>query len=165
MDLDFFSLESVESENLVTLLRQIGEIRIERSELGDFRGHLGGVPISFIRYSYPLLEPLIHSDLAPPVAGIRDIASMKLSAIMSRGARRDFVDVYAVCQHGFSLEEIYACFQRKYHGVSYDPYHLARSLVYFLDAEKEAMPLMLWPCGWDEIKAFFVRESQRVFAG
>jgi hypothetical protein len=98
------------------------------------------------------------------LAQIRDIACMKLSAIMSRGSRRDFVDLYAVCQHGHNLEEVYGWFQQKYQGILYDPYHLARSLVYFLDAEEERMPVMLWPCRWDEVKAFFVHESQRVFS-
>lgn len=36
--------------------------------------------------------------------------------------------------------------------------------VSFLDAEEERMPVMLWPCRWDEVKAFFVHESQRVFS-
>lgn len=82
---------------------------------------------------------------------------------MSCGSRRDFVDVYAVCRHGHSLEEIYAWFEEKYRGISYDPCHLARGLVYFLDAEGERMPVMLWPCRWDEVRESFLRGSRRVF--
>jgi hypothetical protein len=163
VDLDFFSQEALESEGLAALLRQIGDIRIERSEPGAFRGQVAGVQISFIRYEYPLLDPPIKPDFGPRVAGIRDIASMKLAAIVGRGSRRDFVDLYAVCQHGYKMDEVHGWFEQKYRGISYDPYHLAKSLVYFVDAEKEPMPVMLWPCRWDEVEAFFIRESQRVF--
>jgi len=164
VDLDFFSQEPFESESLLGLLRRIGDIRVERSEPGTFRGQLAGVQISFIRYEYPVLDPPIKFEFGPGIAGIRDIASMKLSAIMGRGSRRDFVDLYAVCQHGHEMEEVYGWFRLKYRGISYDPYHLAKSLVYFVDAEKEPLPVMLWPCHWDDVKAFFVRESQRVFS-
>ena len=163
VDLDFFSSESFENERLLALLRQIGEFQIRRNDPGTVTGQLEGIQVSFIQYAYPMLDPPSKPDFGPVVAGLRDIASMKLSAIMGRGSRRDFLDLYAVYQHGHSLEEIYAWFQEKYRGISYDPYHLARSLVYFLDAEEERMPVMLWPCRWDEVKAFFIRESQRVF--
>lgn len=163
VDLDFFSQEPIENENLLALLRQIGDIRVERNESGTFRGQLAGAQISFIRYDYPLLDAPIKPDFGPRVAGIRDIASMKLSAIMSRGSRRDFLDLYAVCQHGHGIEDVYRWFEQKYAGISYDPYHLAKSLVYFVDAEKEPMPEMLQAVHWDEVRQFFIRESQRVF--
>ncbi len=163
-DLDFFCQAPFENETLLALLRQVGEIQVERSEPGTFWGQLAGVQISFIRYDYPLLDAPTKPDFGPRVAGIRDIASMKLSAIMSRGTRRDFVDLYAVCHHGHGLEHVYRWFRQKYLGISYDPYHVIKSLVYFTDAEKEPMPVMLWPCNWDEVKAFFTAESRRVFS-
>jgi len=163
VDLDFFSSEMFEAEELLTLLQQVGPFQVRRNDPGTLTARVEGIEVSFIRYQYPMLDPPTKPDFGPVVAGLRDIASMKLSAIMGRGSRRDFLDLYAVYQHGHSLEEIYAWFQEKYRGISYDPYHLARSLVYFLDAEEERMPVMLWPCRWDEVKAFFIRESQRVF--
>jgi hypothetical protein len=89
---------------------------------------------------------------------------MKLSAIMGRGSRRDFVDLHAVCRKGSSLAEVYEWFQHKFAGIAYDPYHVARSLVYFVEAEAEPMPQMLEPVRWDEVKGFFLHESRRIFA-
>jgi len=163
VDLDFFSQEAFQNENLLALLRRIGDIRVEQSEPGTFRGELAGVQISFIRYDYPLLDAPITPDFGPRVAGIRDIACMKLSAIMSRGTRRDFVDLYAVCRQGHGLGGVWRWFKEKYAGISYDPYHLAKSLVYFVEAEKEPMLVMLQPVDWDDLREFFLRESQRVF--
>ena len=163
VDLDFFTQGPFENETLLARLRRIGEIRVERNEPGTFRGQLGGVQIGFIRYDYSLLDAPIKPDFGPRVAGTRDIACMKLSAIMGRGTRRDFVDLYAVCRQGVSLREVYGWFQQKYAGISYDPYHLAKSLVYFVEAEKEPIPVMLHPIRWDEVQEFFLRESRGVF--
>ena len=38
-------------------------------------------------------------------------------------------------------------------------------LVYFIDADREPLPEMISPIRWDEVKVFFVRESQRIFTG
>lgn len=163
MDLDFFSSEVFEAEELLAVLRQGGEFQVRRNDPGTLTARVEGIEVSFIRYEYAMLDAPTKPQFGPPIAGLRDIASMKLSAIMSRGSRRDFVDLYAVCRHGHSLEEVYGWFQHKYRGISYDRYHLAKSLVYFVDAEEERMPVMLWPCRWDEVKAFCIAESRRVF--
>lgn len=164
VDLDFFSSEVFEAEELLTVLRQIGEFQVRRNDPGTLTARVEGIEVSFIRYLYPMLDSPTKPEFAPPIAGLRDIACMKLSAIMGRGSRRDFVDLYAVCRQGHGLGEVFGWFQQKYHGITYDLYHLARSLVYFLDAEEERMPVMLWPCRWDEVKAFFTAESRRVFS-
>lgn len=165
VDLDLFSREPFDNDNLLAVLRQIGQIRVGRNDPETIWAELEGVQVSFFRYDYPLLDPLAKPDFGPNVVGIRDIACMKLSAIMGRGSRRDFVDLYAVCRQGYGLEQVHGWFQQKYAGISYDPYHLARSLVYFVEAEEEPMPVMLQPCPWEQVREFFIRESQRVFGG
>jgi hypothetical protein len=165
VDLDLFCPEAFEIADLLTFLRGVGEVQLRRNDPGALTARVEGVEVSFIRYQYPMLDPPVKLELGPPIAQVRDIACMKLSAIMSRGSRRDFVDLYTVCGHGHTLAQVYGWFQQKYHGISYDPYHLAKSLVYFLDAEEERMPVMLWPCHWEDVKTFFVRESQRAFGG
>ena len=46
---------------------------------------------------------------------------------------------------------------------SVDPYHLLRSLTFFDDADREAMPEVLRPIRWDAIKSFFRAEAARLF--
>jgi hypothetical protein len=36
--------------------------------------------------------------------------------------------------------------------------HIRKAPVYFVDAEKEAMPDMVAPLSWEEVKKFFLRE-------
>ena len=55
---------------------------------------MGGVKVSFLAYQYPLLYPL-QEFLGMKVADPRDIACMRISAVASRGTKRDFVDLYA----------------------------------------------------------------------
>ena len=80
---------------------------------------------------------------------------MKISAISSRGSKKDFIDLFFVCQQGISLEEMLKLFERKYKDIDYNMVHILKSLLYFEDAEKEPMPKMIIPTKWEEVKNFF----------
>jgi hypothetical protein len=124
---------------------------------------LQGVPASFFRYDYPLLRPLQDSPWSLRLAHVDDVAAMKLSALAGRGSRKDFVDLYVYAREVAPLERVFEQFRVKYRGVTVDPYHLLRSLTFFDDAEAEAMPEMLAPVDWDQVKAFFRGEAARLF--
>ena len=111
-------------------------------------------------YPYPLLaKPTELSGI--PIADLLDLGLMKLIAISQRGTKRDFVDLYFICQHGYSLDDLLARLFEKY-PTSYPISHLIRALVYFEDAEQDASPRMLVPYNWDQIKQFFQDEGQRL---
>lgn len=61
---------------------------------------------------------------------------MKLSAIGDRGAKRDFIDLYALGRTHFALEEMLDFYRRKY-GTS-DIAHSVMALTCFDDAEPSA---------------------------
>ena len=48
------------------------------------------------------------------LAGIRDIAAMKLEAITGRGSKKDFVDMYLSTEAMFYLKEIFSFHALKY---------------------------------------------------
>jgi hypothetical protein len=118
---------------------------------------LDGIKASFLGYPHPLLFST-DSFSAVEVADGRDIACMKLSAVASRGTRRDFVDLY-VAAKTYTLPEILVMFARKYAGIEYNRLHLLKSLAYFEDAEIDPPLEMLTEVSWDEVKAFFAREA------
>jgi hypothetical protein len=124
---------------------------------------LDGVKVSFFRYDYPLLERTIPFEEIS-VAGVRDIASMKLDTISSRGSRKDFVDLYFVCREGRSLQDVLSWFREKYAGIDYNQAHLLKSLTYFEDADRESDLRMLRPCSWEEVKRFFRLEVKKLVA-
>jgi hypothetical protein len=75
---------------------------------------------------------------------------MKLAAIAQRGAKKDFVDLYALHQQGISLREMLAWYQKKFD--VQDIAHLLYSLSYFNDADRERMPRLLRAVSWKTIK-------------
>ena len=52
----------------------------------------------------------------------------------------------------FSLKEIVEFHTQKYGVGLSNQYHHLKSLVYFADAEEEAMPVMIEPILWEEVK-------------
>jgi hypothetical protein len=52
----------------------------------------------------------------------------------------------------FSLNDIFAFHAEKYGIGLSNQYHHLKSLVYFSDAETEAMPVMAQPLDWEEVK-------------
>lgn len=162
VDLDFFSPEPFDSAQLADRLSGLGRFRLERLGEGTLLGELQDARISFFRYRYPLIaEPVQVLGIA--VAGLGDIAAMKLNAISQRGTRRDFIDLYVIVQAGLSLSEVLGHYRHKYAGLDLNLLHLAKSLTYFVDAEADPMPEMLVDLSWEEVKAFLQREATALF--
>ena len=86
---------------------------------------------------------------------------MKISAIASRGTKRDFVDLYVVSQH-FGLEQSLEWFKKKFAQTNYSIVHVLKSLTYFEEAERDPMPDMLVPLSWEGVKQFFREEATRL---
>ncbi len=87
---------------------------------------------------------------------------MKIDAICTRGLKRDFIDIYFICQKGIFLKECLSLYGRKYGKLTSNIIHIHKSLVYFVDAEISQMPRMLKSCRWEEVKRFFEREIKKI---
>ena len=149
VDFDFFTSNEIIAGTLETYLGDIGEFRRTYEERNTLYGELKGIRVSFIRYSYPLIEEPA-GDLNMRVAGLKDIAAMKLSAILGRGTRKDFIDLYYLLKT-FSLKEVLSFYEIKYRAENYQ-YTLLRSLQYFEAAAPDPMPSMREPVSWEHIK-------------
>lgn len=157
VDLDFFTSEHYESESLFQQLQAIGKLNIHQQSQGTMIGKLNDVRISFFTYPYSLLEEFVEID-GVRIATLLDIALMKLIAIAQRGAKRDFVDLYFICQHGYSLKYLLTRLSEKYPEVPYPSSHLLRALTYFDDADADISPQVLVPYDWSQVKQFFQTE-------
>jgi predicted nucleotidyltransferase component of viral defense system len=156
VDFDFFSQETFNEETLLASLREHSPSVLSRAP-STLHLLLLEIKVSFIGYPYPLLFSTERFSTVE-VADARDIACMKLSAVASRGTRRDFVDLY-VAANEYSLGEILSLFVRKYAGIEYNRLHLLKSLTYFEDAEADPPLEMLTEISWADVKDFFTRES------
>ena len=119
--------------------------------------NIQGTKVSFLGYAYPMLFPLARF-LKVRIADARHIACMKVSAIASRGTKRDFVDLYASAQR-WGLAELLGLFDRKYAKSAYNKIHILKSITFFENAEKDPMPHLLTSIDWGEVKRFFLRQT------
>lgn len=90
------------------------------------------------------------------LASLIDIAVMKWAAVSQRGARKDFIDLYYICRHGYDLKDLLALLPEKYPETNINYYHMIKSLSYFDDAERETMPEMMEKTGWPAVKEYFL---------
>jgi hypothetical protein len=121
---------------------------------------VGGVPVDFVEYPYPLLEEAVPGPGAFPVAGLLVLATMKLSAIARRGIKRDFWDLYEIARAGISLRQASEAYERRFGRTEADLYHVQRSLTWFEDAQKDPRsPIGLTPALWKRVRAFFQQEA------
>ncbi len=149
IDFDFFTSSDIDNNILDSKLSKIGVFIRTYEDRNTLYGELNDVKVSFIKYDYPLLEELA-SDAYFHIAGLKDIASMKLSAILSRGSKKDFIDLFFLLK-SYSLKEILGFYGEKFKQSDYE-YSLLRSLLYFKDAEKDPMPRMIQSVKWDQVK-------------
>ena len=159
VDFDFFSKSPFSNDVLSERLAKIGSYVKLSEQKNTLHGIIDDINISFLEYKYPLLEkPIIEKNMR--IACIKDIACMKLSAIVSRGNKKDFVDIFYILKK-YSLEELLHLYSEKYNQHNYE-YVLLKSLVYFADAEEDPMPRMLEKIDWETIKKSIIHEVKKI---
>ncbi len=164
-DFDFFSTQLFDEESLIQKMQGLNDLTIVAKSEHTLHINLKELKVSFLGYTYPLLyetKKYQHENgISIDVADERDIACMKISAISSRGTKRDFVDLYIVAKQ-YTLSELFGLFRQKFSLTPYNNVHILKSLTYFADAELEPMPDMLIPLSWDSVKQFFVSEVPKL---
>ena len=137
----------------------MGSYQRENEEKNTINGTLNGVRISFFGYKYDIVDYFkTYNNIR--LAGLRDIVAMKLEAIAGRGSKKDFIDMFFLLKQ-FALEEIFSIHSNKYGKGLSNQYHLMKSLVYFEDAEEEAMPLMIEPLKWADVKKQIISYTRK----
>ena len=167
VDLDFFSRTPDADLDAVKAAVAGGFERVEVVSQTDASLHLrcDGLPVDFVRYPYPPIEPPGEA-FGLGLAGLRDLAAMKLAAISRRGLRRDFWDLREVLRSGLSLRACCDAYLQRFGVREADLYHVLRALTYFADAEKDPVfPAGLDASGWAAIKAFFLAEAPKLLGG
>lgn len=164
VDFDFFTPTSFDSIQVVQQLAKLSPgFTLEQTAPGTILGFVGTTKFSLFEYQYPLLEPLISYG-SIFLASCVDIAAMKLAAIGDRGARRDFIDLHCMVaiKRLFSLDDVFAAYDKKFAVLHQNKLHLLKSLMYFEEAEVDSMPHMLEPVDWKAVSGFFEKETKRL---
>lgn len=160
-DLDFFSEKEFYTPILIKNLKKIGKFEAAKSPENTLIGNLDDIKISFFTLPYGLIEvPAKYKNLS--IAKPLDLATMKILAISHRGTKRDFIDLYFLCQRIKPLDELLYLFQKKFGKYDYNIYHILKSLTYFENAENEKMPKMYISIDWERVKKFFEQEKPKL---
>jgi hypothetical protein len=77
---------------------------------------------------------------------------MKLVAVMTRCAKKDFYDLVAIADYGISLPQMIDYGHRMYAGFGDALPHLRRALGYFDEAESDPDPVSTTRATWPAVK-------------
>lgn len=161
-DLDLMSqvrrLRSNERRDLLQdLLALDGEMRVETARDGFlYVRAASGVALRLYYYPYPLVlaeDSVVGIAVASPV----DLGLMKLGAVISRGTRRDFVDLYLLSQE-IPLTDLLEQSLDKFGHVGDFPLQALKGLTDFSQIEGEPMPKLSRPVDWGDVEDWVHRE-------
>ncbi|MBI3332625.1 MAG: nucleotidyl transferase AbiEii/AbiGii toxin family protein [Candidatus Omnitrophica bacterium] len=160
VDLDLFSrgnrLKAEERRALIARLKPVSRWTLVEEKEGTLHGRLGGVKVSFFRYPQPLVRPLARRG-AVRIASLEDIGLMKIGAIVGRGSKKDFVDLYEICRR-IPLDELLRLGARKFPDSRDFTLQALKGLSFFREAEEEPPVISVKPASWEKVREFFSRQ-------
>ena len=115
---------------------------------------INGIKVDFVNYNYPVLKDskTINSIR---LSSLEDIAAMKLNAILGRGSKKDFIDLYFLLNE-YSLTQILKFYNQKY--LDGSEFLVVKSLTYFEDADIQPDPKMYKIFDWTICKQKIIDE-------
>jgi len=149
VDLDFFGHTTEDVDELTDMMHACAKDVVKGNCTKRIKAYfLNKVKVDIVNYDYKWIDnPVIEDGLR--LASPKDIAAMKVNAVMGRGTKKDFVDVFFLLQH-YSFDEIMQFYLQKYSDGS--EYRALLSMSYFADADPQPMPYMLEQVSWNQIK-------------
>jgi len=160
-DLDFFSetdeIHKPTRKELASSFSQHETQIIENAD-GNLLLLVDNFHIGFFSYGYPLLEPspsLVNVHLA----SLLDLGLMKLDAIIGRGARKDYYDLYFICRQ-IPLQDLLLSGKRKYPQMRDFPLMALEAILQFKNADRDLQPELIVDFPWEKIKQFFVGQAK-----
>jgi hypothetical protein len=156
-DLDFFSfvpgaIDDGRRSSLTAALEPIADGGSIRSGDRTLHARVAGCSVSFFEVQGRWFDPSLPVSEGIALASVHEIAAMKLVAVMTRCAKKDFYDLVAIADRGISLPEMVDCGHRMYTGFAEALPHLRRSLGYFDEAESDPDPVSTTGATWPAIK-------------
>ncbi len=154
VDIDMFGNQTIDQEVFVDKLTKYGIVAVSQTSKNIFISSINAIKVDFVNYKYPLLKDFIEME-GIRLASIEDIAAMKLNAILGRGSRKDFIDLFFLLQE-FSLQQMIDFYNKKY--VDGSEFLVIKSLSYFEDANSQPQPQMFKDFNWEICKQKIVEE-------
>jgi hypothetical protein len=148
IDIDLFGNLSSDYDSLIDELKTLGEVVPLKNSKNIHSLLINEIKVDIVNYEYKWLSNKISADNIY-LATIDDIAAMKLNAIIGRGSKKGFIDLFFILKD-YSLATIMGFYTKKYNDGS--AFLVLKSLIYFEDAEIEEMPFMFNNITWQIVK-------------
>jgi Nucleotidyl transferase AbiEii toxin, Type IV TA system len=148
IDLDLFSNIDFDNSTIINAIEPLGELTVLVDNPPFLQMRLNDVKLDFLKYPYPFIQNYLEIE-GIRLVSIENIATMKLTAIARRGAKKDFFDLYFLLER-YYLAQLLELLEQTLPNI--DPFHIVKSLTYFEDAEKELNPEMLIKVSWQTVK-------------
>lgn len=138
LDFDFFADATIDPDELlrtVPLLKGATVRQKEPNTLTVVVHRPAPVKLSFFGLTlHRVGEPDLTDDGVARVATLWDIAGCKMAVIQNRSEAKDYLDIYALLEHGIPLEEMLASAQVIY-GAQFFPIISLKALACFEDGD------------------------------
>ena len=164
-DFDFFSEDQFSTDKLLEIIvKSFEEDEVILSEIKEdtLIVFINNIQVSFFQYNYPLLKELMKKD-GLYIASLEDILAMKVIAIIQRGTKKDFIDLWTIMgEKKYSLQDIFIFCKTKY-GKAFSESIALKALTYFKDAEEETPEEEESNFSWESIKKYLIENCRKYF--
>ncbi len=152
VDLDLFSIASFDNDEILLVIgKAFGEkLRFESAhpKFGIFC-YINDIKVDIVYNPHQLIDDIIEEDKIRMLS-CKDIAAMKIKAILGRGKKKDFWDLAELLQH-YKLEEIIEFYNKKYPSQQL-LISIPQAITYFADADESENPISLKKQTWKSVK-------------
>lgn len=162
-DLDFFSeTDEVLTDTRQEIINALADHQPQTLENTD--GNLlllvSGLNIGFYSYGYPLVEQPDFIE-GVTVASIADAGLMKLDALITRGSRKDFYDLYFIAGE-ISIPNLLVLGETKYPRARDFQLMAVEAMLQFDNADQDVQPVLLQNVPWEKVREFFIAEARQL---
>jgi len=152
IDLDLFYHEKFNSEvivsNLVSVFGEDFNTESGHRNFGIF-ATINDIKVDIVYFPHkPISNFIVKDDIR--MYSIADIAAMKIQAILGRGKKKDFWDLYELLQH-FSLQQISDWHKQKYPNQML-AISIPNAITYFTEANESETPVSFKNQTWETVK-------------
>jgi hypothetical protein len=159
-DLDFFTripglLDQAEQRRIADDLRGLdADAQVDIFQPQTIHAVVLGCRLSVFGLGGQWLSPAVQVSEGFGLATVAEIAAMKLIAVSTRSAKKDFFDIHALSERGYSAERMFAALSGLHPGeIDIDVgHHVVRALTDFGDAELDPDPVVLNGATWNDAK-------------
>ncbi len=116
--------------------------------------------IGFFSYGYRLLDSF-HLVENVRMASMIDLGLMKLDALIGRGSRKDFYDLY-VLSHEISFRDLLDAGKSKYPETRDFGMMALESMVLFDNADRDFQPELLIDLSWEQVRQYFIDQAKSI---